>query len=157
MNSSLAHEHTVGGGIDFETLNVESASTPNSRYGRSKLANVLFGKALARRLKGTQVYCNIAHPGFVATELARDRSVFGAALNTIFNVMTTFLAMTPQQGALTQLYLASSPEIVNRDIRGRYFIPIGNEIQPSPYGRDEALQEKLWTYSEEMVRQHVKA
>ncbi|GJJ74803.1 hypothetical protein EMPS_07161 [Entomortierella parvispora] len=155
--SSLAHEHPTEGGIDFETLNDESASTNRSRYGRSKLANLLFGKALARRLADTQVYCNIVHPGFVATDLARDRTTWARAFQVLFNVVRSVAAMTPKDGALTQLYAATSPEIVNKDIRGRYFIPIANELTPSPLAQDEALQEKLWAFSEAMVRQHVKA
>ena len=132
-------------------------STIVSRYGRSKLANVLFGKALARRLADTQVYVNIVHPGFVATELQRhNKDLFGSAVLMILGAMTTVMAMTPEVGALTQLYVATSPEIVNKDIRGRYFVPIANEIQPSAYAQDEALQEKLWAFSETLVKEKVR-
>jgi len=60
----------------------------------------------------------------------------------------------PKEGALTQLYAATSPEIENKDSRSRYIIPIANTIQPSKIARDDALQERLWEYS---VRKHVKA
>ena len=124
--SSIGHEGTVPGGIDFDTLNDESKSNTVSRYGRSKLSNLLFGKALARRLADTQVYVNIAHPGYVATELARhSQASFGGFATKIFEMTTNVVAMAPAVGALTQLYLATSPEIVNKDIRGRYYIPIG--------------------------------
>jgi len=98
-----------------------------TRYGRSKLANVLFAKALARRLSDTQVFVNIAHPGYVNTDLARrsTASFFGGFIARLVDMMTSPVAMTPTVGALTQLYLATSPEIVNKDIRGRYHIPIG--------------------------------
>jgi retinol dehydrogenase-14 len=130
--SSIGHEHTVPGGIDFDTLNDETKSTIVSRYGRSKLANILFGKALARRLAKERVHVNIAHPGYVDTELARHTSdTFGARVDTIFQWLTSIMAMSPKVGALTQLYLATSPQIENNNIRGRYFIPIANEIQPS--------------------------
>ncbi|KAG0248217.1 hypothetical protein BG011_000334 [Mortierella polycephala] len=156
--SSHSHERPVEGGIDFDTLNDEKMSTIVSRYGRSKLANVLFGKALARRLADTQVYVNIVHPGFVATELQRhNKDLFGPAVLRILEAITAVMAMTPEVGALTQLYVATSPEIVNKDIRGRYFVPIANEIQPSAYAQDEALQEKLWAFSEKLVKEKVRA
>ncbi|KAF9120273.1 hypothetical protein BGW39_011533 [Mortierella sp. 14UC] len=156
--SSHAHERPVEGGIDFETLNDEKMSTIVSRYGRSKLANVLFGKALARRLADTQVYVNIVHPGFVATELTRHNKVlFGPVVLRILDAITAVMAMAPEVGALTQLYVATSPEIVDKDIRGRYFVPIANEIQPSAYALDEALQDKLWAFSEKLVEEHVHA
>ncbi|KAG0348398.1 hypothetical protein BC939DRAFT_403561 [Gamsiella multidivaricata] len=156
--SSHSHERPVEGGIDFDTLNDEKMSTIVSRYGRSKLANVLFGKALARRFADTQVYVNIVHPGFVATELQRhNKELFGPVVLRVLEAITAVMAMTPEVGALTQLYVATSPEIVNKDIRGRYFVPIANEIQPSAYAQDEELQEKLWAFSEKLVIEKVRA
>ncbi|KAF8919110.1 hypothetical protein BGZ58_004683 [Dissophora ornata] len=67
------------------------------------------------------------------------------------------VAMRPEVGALTQLYLATSPEIENLDIRGRYFIPIANEIRPSAYSYDEELQEKMWTFTEDLVKEKIGA
>jgi len=156
--SSLAHEQTVPEGIDFATLNDPTRTTDIVRYGRSKLANALFGLSLARRLANEQVYVNIAHPGLVSTEMThKDNGVYGGIGKVPFDLIIRFLSLSVDQGALTQLYLATSPEIQNKDIRGRYFIPIANEIQPSEYARDEALQEKLWAFSEDLVRKHVKA
>lgn len=131
--SSLAHEMTPAsmGGIDFDTLNDETKSNNWDRYARSKLANVLFGKALARRLASERVWVNVAHPGYVATNLNRSAmESMGKTVGKISEVMTSIVGMTPEVGALTQLYLATSPEVENKDIRGRYFIPIANEIQP---------------------------
>ncbi|KAI8597985.1 hypothetical protein EDD21DRAFT_383919 [Dissophora ornata] len=116
--SSMGHESTVAEGIDFDTLNDETKSSAMSRYGRSKFANILFTKALARRLENEK--------------LARHtEATFGATVDRITQVVTNMVAMKPEVGALTQLYLATSPEIENLDIRGRYFIPIANEIRPS--------------------------
>ncbi|KAF9298937.1 hypothetical protein BGZ91_010038, partial [Linnemannia elongata] len=97
---------------------------------RSKLANVLFGKALARRLANERVWVNIAHPGYVATTLNRTAMyAMGNTMGKVSEVAISLVGMTPEVGALTQLYLATSPEVENKDIRGRYFIPIANEIQ----------------------------
>ncbi|KAG0045190.1 hypothetical protein BGZ83_009576 [Gryganskiella cystojenkinii] len=156
--SSLAHEQGVPEGIDFETLNDPTRYKDMSRYGRSKLANMLFGKALARRLQNEQVYVNIVHPGFVSTEMThKENGVFKGISKVFFDLAVRYVALPVEQGALTQIYLATSPEIENKDIRGRYFIPVANEIQPSAQGQDEALQEKLWAFSEDLVRKHVKA
>ncbi|KAF9199297.1 hypothetical protein BGZ59_004057 [Podila verticillata] len=157
-NSSLGHEGHPKGGIDFESINDEKASDPVSRYGRSKLANILFGKALARRLKDERVYVNIVHPGYVATELTRHgEDTFGKATAVFFEYLTMVMAMKPEVGALTQLYCATSPEIENKDIRGKYFIPIANELDPNPIAFDEDLQERLWSWTENIVREKLKA
>ncbi|KAI1314547.1 hypothetical protein EDD11_002022 [Mortierella claussenii] len=156
--SSSGHEAVPAGGIDFETLNDESKTTTIDRYGRSKLANILFAKSLARQLSQERVYVNAAHPGYVATELTRHaKDVFGGLVDKFFGIMGRIAAMKPEVGALTQLYLATSPEIEDKDIRGRYFIPIANEIRPSVYALDENLQDKLWTFSENLVREKIGA
>ncbi|KAF9977058.1 hypothetical protein BGZ73_007172 [Actinomortierella ambigua] len=146
--SSSAHEHSVPAGIDFETLNEEGTSDGWSRYGRSKLANILFGQELARRLADEKVYVNIVHPGTVKTEAAlRMPGLQGLMVKTFF--------MTPERGALTQLYAATSPEIEEKDIRGKYFVPVANQAQPSPIANDMALQTRLWDYSEKLMHEKV--
>ncbi|KAF9277565.1 hypothetical protein BGZ88_001086 [Linnemannia elongata] len=128
------------------------------RDARSKLANVLFGKALARRLANEKVWVNVAHPGYVATNLSRStKDVWGNFADKVFRVVTKIVAMSPRVGALTQLYLATSPEIESKDIRGRYFIPIANEIKPIHYARDVDLQEALWVFSEKLAKEKIKA
>ncbi|KAI9239388.1 MAG: hypothetical protein BYD32DRAFT_450271 [Podila humilis] len=87
--SSLAHEFHPKGGIDFETINDENVTSNFQRYGRSKLANLLFAKALARRLKDERVYVNIAHPGYVATELNRQgETKFGKLGTRMLDTLT---------------------------------------------------------------------
>ncbi|KAI8357601.1 hypothetical protein B0O80DRAFT_424608 [Mortierella sp. GBAus27b] len=128
--SSMGHQFADG--IDFDTLNDETKTTSVTRYGRSKLANILFGKALARRLANERVYVNIVHPGAVDTELGRHAGdTFGNFIVKPLRVAAFLFTMKPAVAALTTLYLATSPEIEEKDIRGRYFIPIANEIQPS--------------------------
>ncbi|KAK3830136.1 MAG: hypothetical protein JOS17DRAFT_747081 [Linnemannia elongata] len=154
--SSMGHECTVPGGIDFDTLNDQSKSDPLTRYGRSKLANILMGRALARRLANERVYVNVAHPGLVKTELMGHANEIKSFSTKFFDILTNTVAMMPETGALTQLYLATSPEIENKDIRGRYFAPIANEYQPSSYARDDKLGEKLWTFSEQLAREKLR-
>ncbi|KAG0205603.1 hypothetical protein BGX33_007840 [Mortierella sp. NVP41] len=132
MLSSIGHEGSVKGEIDFDTLNDRTASNPVSYYGRSKLANILFGKALARRLASEKVYANMPHPGFVYTELQRNnKDSMGAVAVTTYDIAGIICAAKPEVGALNQLYLATSPEVEEKDLRGKYFVPVGNELRPS--------------------------
>ncbi|KAK3844473.1 MAG: hypothetical protein J3R72DRAFT_438125 [Linnemannia gamsii] len=156
--SSMVHEITPNGGIAFDKLNNEKAISSMARYGQSKLANLLFGKALARRLAGEKVYVNVAHPGYVQSNLAnRTGETYGSFTGRMSIVSAKVFGMTAKEGALTQLYLATSPEVEEKDVRGRYYVPIAKEIQPSSYARDEELQEKLWTYSENLVKEKIGA
>lgn len=157
--TSNGHETTPVGGIDFETLNHEMDSVNTfSRYGRSKLANLLFGKALARRLEQDQVFVNMVHPGFTSTELNRHAGdTFGAISGMIAGTITKLAGKDPKQGALTQLYAATSVEVEAKNLRGRYFVPVAKEAEPSMLAKDEVLQEKLWNFSEELVKEKVRS
>lgn len=130
----MMQEQHPKGGIDFDSINDEKTSNPGARYGRSKLANLLFDKALERRLKDERVYVNIVHPGFVATELNRSsQATFGRTGGFLVEYVTKIAGMAPEVGALMQLYCATSPDIENKDIRSKYFIPIANELDPSTF------------------------
>jgi len=61
--------------------------------------------------------------------------------------------VTPEHGALTQLYLATSPEVVEKDIRGRFFVPTADEQELNSDALDVDLQEELWAYSEKVVKE----
>ncbi|KAG9066667.1 hypothetical protein KI688_012575 [Linnemannia hyalina] len=155
MISSIAHEaFPPRVGIDFDTLNDSTKTTDLSRYGRSKLANVLFAKALARRVASYNVYVNACHPGFIPQFLVPQDDSWKEWFDCI---VKRAVALTAEEAALTQLYLATSPEIEERDVRGKYFIPVANEIEPTALARNEQLQEKLWTFSEDIVRVKIKA
>ncbi|ORZ28828.1 hypothetical protein BCR41DRAFT_297863 [Lobosporangium transversale] len=130
--SSMSHEVHPPGGIDFETLNDVTNINVVQRYARSKLANLLFGKALARRLSKERVYVNIAEPGYTNTAISRHtKDVYGTLAGKLADFMNRWVAKDPKMACLTQLYLATSPEVESMDIRGRYFIPIANELNPS--------------------------
>lgn len=113
-------------------------------YNQSKLANVLFTKALARRLEGTGVTANALHPGVVATELTRR---YPKALIGLWQV---FL-LTPAQGAACSLHVAMDPSLAT--ISGQYFEK--SRIKPaSREAQDEAAQEKLWALTEQLLQAH---
>ena len=110
-------------------------------YNQSKLANVLFANALARRLAGKGVTVNALHPGVVATELTRD---YPKALQAVIKLFMS----TPEQGAACSIYVATSPAI--EGTTGTYF----DKSKPKPASkdaRDVAQQERLWSVTEELT------
>ncbi len=111
-----------------------------SVYGRSKLCNILFTTELARRLAGTGVTANCLHPGFVATRFG-DQA--GGLIGLGIRVAKHF-ALSPEQGAETMVYLASSPAVA--EVTGGYFHRC-RPATPSPEARDAAAARRLWQES----------
>lgn len=109
-------------------------------YSQSKLANLLFTLELARRLEGTGVTVNALHPGFVATNIFAANGVPG----WVMRQSARWFAITPEQGAETSIYLASSPEVAT--ISGRYFYR-RRPIAPSSLAQDADLARELWERS----------
>jgi len=109
-------------------------------YGRSKLCNILFTRELARRWSGTGVTANCLHPGFVATRFG-DGS--GGFLSSVVRIAKTF-AISPEKGAETIVYLASSPDVAA--ISGEYFYKC-RPATPTAGGRDDAAANRLWNES----------
>jgi WW domain-containing oxidoreductase len=140
--SSAAHELTPRGGIQFDDLTLERNYTPWLAYGHSKLANVLFARALAGRLAGTQRTVNAVHPGVIATSLTRH---MGSATQTAARLARRLFFKSVAEGAATQCYVAAHPAASG--ISGEYFQNC-NVARPSRYGRDAALARRLWDVSE---------
>ncbi len=135
--ASAAH---LGRIIDFDDLQLARKYSVMTAYGRSKLANILFTRELARRLAGTGVTANCLHPGFVATGLGqRAGGVFGALVR-----VAMLFGGRPENGADTIVYLASAPEVAA--ISGGYFIAC-REAQPSRAAQDDATAKRLWEVS----------
>lgn len=113
---------------------------PYFTYGNSKLANLLFTFELARRLEGSGVTVNALHPGVVATNFGANNGIPGR----IFNLLTTFIAITSEAGARTIIYLATSPDVA--DITGKYFVK--EKIERSTReSQDVPLSRLLWAQS----------
>jgi NAD(P)-dependent dehydrogenase (short-subunit alcohol dehydrogenase family) len=129
----------ASGELDFDDLAMETSWSGS--YPRSKLANMLFVRALAKRLDRTKVVVNGLHPGVISTELARD---FAAPIR----LMAKWFFKSPEQGARTSLYLATAPEAAG--ISGRYFAD-AKETKPGAAALDDALAERLWTETERLV------
>jgi NAD(P)-dependent dehydrogenase (short-subunit alcohol dehydrogenase family) len=142
--SSGAHQ---GARIPFDDLNAERSwgGAGFTRYGETKLANVLFTAELARRLEGTGVTANAFHPGFVATGFNRNNGVLmriGMAISRPF-------ARSPQKGAQTLVWLVDSEDA--SDLNGAYVFD-RRSVPPSPAAQDVETARRLWQVSEEETR-----
>ena len=138
----------VHAALPFAQLNNETTYDRILAYGVSKLCNVLFTRALAQAEAKNKVYVNAAHPGFVQTELLRGVGAsYGALMQQMAEFTASLVAYSSADGALTQLYLAASPEVVAKDIRGQYFVPIADAKVPSPFARNNTAVNTLtdWT------------
>ncbi|KAM5319546.1 retinol dehydrogenase 14 [Glossophaga mutica] len=135
------------GDINFEDLNSEQSYNKSFCYSRSKLANILFTRELARRLAGTQVTVNALHPGIVRTNLGRHVHI-PLLVKPLFNLVSWAFFKTPEEGAQTSIYLASSPEV--EGVSGKYFGDCKEE-ELLPKAMDESVARKLWDVSEVMV------
>jgi NAD(P)-dependent dehydrogenase (short-subunit alcohol dehydrogenase family) len=143
--ASTAHR-SARDGMGFDDLQSRVGYRGMQVYGRSKLANILFTVELAKRLGGTGVTANSLHPGVVATGYGRDGDTRGV-VSFGLSVIKPFV-LTPQKGARTSVYLASSADV--EDVTGAYFVKCKSR-QPSAAARDDAAAAQLWKLSEELV------
>jgi NAD(P)-dependent dehydrogenase (short-subunit alcohol dehydrogenase family) len=143
--ASRAHENAK---IAFDDLQMTRKYSPMRAYGASKLANVLFTRALAKRLQGTAVTATCLHPGLVRTSFGRNRENDVAALwRAIFGLVMRF-ARTPEKGAETVIYLAASAEVEGAS--GGYYVDC-RLTPPSAAAQDDDAAERLWRVSEQLV------
>jgi NAD(P)-dependent dehydrogenase (short-subunit alcohol dehydrogenase family) len=138
---SVASEAHRGATLDFEDLQCERPYSGWKAYQRSKLCNILHTQELARRLKGTGVTANCLHPGFVASRFGDDNGgLFRAGISLAKRVW----AISPEAGARTSLYLATSPEPAATS--GAYFNKCAPST-PSAAAQDDRTAERLWRES----------
>jgi NAD(P)-dependent dehydrogenase (short-subunit alcohol dehydrogenase family) len=132
-------------GINFDDVQFARRYSGFGAYAQSKLANIMFTYALARRLAGTHVTANALHPGAVATNFGQNNAGFMGKLWKLFARFT----LSAEQGAQTSIYLVSSPKVDG--VSGKYFDKC-KPVRSSGPSNDEVAQERLWAMSEEMVR-----
>ncbi len=112
-------------------------------YSRSKLANMLFTKELARRLPPRPVSANCLHPGVVATRIGNKGGIGGLVWSAIKPFM-----IGPEQGAVNSLFVATSPDI--EGISGAFFVK-KRPADPNPVAEDPAIAARLWADSERLI------
>jgi NAD(P)-dependent dehydrogenase (short-subunit alcohol dehydrogenase family) len=139
--SSTAHQ---GMSLDFDDLQSAKGYGGLKVYGRSKLANILFTRELARRLAGTGVTANCLHPGVVATRFGESSGGFAGL---VIPFLRPFFILA-ERGADTIIYLASSPDV--EKTTGQYFVK-RKITEPSAAARDDAAAKRLWEASETLA------
>jgi len=142
--SSGAHAFVKSMG--FEDIQATRNYKTFREYGRSKLANILFTRSLARRLAGRDITVNCLHPGGVATSLGTQN---GGLISKYIPLLLKPFFRSPEQGAQTSIYLCSSPDVAG--ISGEYFFDC-KRIQPKPWARDDAAADRLWVFTEESLK-----
>jgi NAD(P)-dependent dehydrogenase (short-subunit alcohol dehydrogenase family) len=146
VNVASAAHSSARRGLDFDDLQAKGRYRGFSVYGKSKLANILFTRELARRWDDTGITANAVHPGFVASRFGRDGDG-GRFTELVFPMLRPF-AHTPIDGARTQVYVASAPELTG--ITGGYWAKSA-PATPSAAAQDDAAAARLWEVSEQLV------
>ncbi len=142
--TSVGH-HFTRGGMNFDDLQSERRYEGMEAYCRSKLANVLFVRELARREAGSGVTANAAHPGWVRSSFGMDgdtAGVTGFGMRVIRPVQ-----ISPRRGARTSVYLATSPDVADKT--GMYWV----RSKPGHVSRQasDAAAKRLWEESEQLL------
>jgi NAD(P)-dependent dehydrogenase (short-subunit alcohol dehydrogenase family) len=145
VNTASAAHFRARDGLDFDDLQAERGYHYFTVYGRSKLANVLFTRELARRLDGTGITANCLHPGFVSTRFGdNNRGIFRLGIG-----IAKLFAITPEKGAETIVYLASSPEVA--EVTGEYFAEC-HPARTSGAAQDDNAARRLWEESARIAK-----
>jgi NAD(P)-dependent dehydrogenase (short-subunit alcohol dehydrogenase family) len=127
--------------LNFDDLQGEKKFSALTLFGASKMANLLFTYALARKVQGTGVTTTVLHPGAVKSELTNDMPAF---IKFIFWLLSSSADKPAKM--LQQLSLA--PEFASAN--GKFYKFDGKELKPSEYSSDKTVQDKLWQVSEEL-------
>jgi NAD(P)-dependent dehydrogenase (short-subunit alcohol dehydrogenase family) len=143
--SSDAHKQARRG-LDFDDLQSERGYRSFPVYGKTKLANILFTRELARRWDDTGVTTNALHPGFVASRFGRDGDT--GWLGSLALPLSKPFALTPKQGAQTSVYVASAPEL--EGVTGGYWVKSA-PASPTKAAQDDDAARRLWEVSEELA------
>lgn len=128
--------------LDFDRLQEQKGSTG---YGNTKLCNILFTRELARRIAGSSVTANCLHPGFVATRFGDNA---GGAMRTGLAIAKRLFALSPEEGARTMVYLASSPQVAGHN--GGYYDRCA-PAEPSRAAQSDADARRLWDLSAQIT------
>jgi NAD(P)-dependent dehydrogenase (short-subunit alcohol dehydrogenase family) len=143
--ASTAHRYALTG-LSFTDLQSEHGYQAFDAYAKSKLANILFTRELARRLDGTGVDANCLHPGAVRSGFAGADDTHG--FDRYFIMLGTPFMVSSARGSRTISYLSSSPAVAGR--AGGYYVR-NKEHRPSRAARDDDAARRLWDASEQLI------
>jgi retinol dehydrogenase-14 len=141
---TVSSEAQRWGTMNFEDMQSRRKYRGFPVYGMTKLANIMFTYELAERLDGTGVGANCLHPGSVGTNFGQNNR---GAMALFFRTFKPFMR-SPEQGADTLIWLASSPEVDG--VSGKYFSD-RKEIEAKKVAYDPAARRRLWEISEDLT------
>jgi NAD(P)-dependent dehydrogenase (short-subunit alcohol dehydrogenase family) len=151
INVTSVGHHAARRGMRFEDLQSEKRYEGMEAYCRSKLANVLFARELAKRLGGgdgaaTTVTANAVHPGPVRSSFGMDGDLHGF-MNFGLRLVRPF-EISPKRGAKTSLHLATSPDVAAKT--GMYWVR-SKPGHMSRQARNDEASARLWRESERLL------
>jgi len=132
--------------LNFDDLQMEDEYSVTRAYGTSKLCNILFTRELAKRLAGTGVTANCLHPGFVGTRFGLNN-----ATNILLRALQRFIMLfgiSPEDGAKTIIYLASSGEVEGKT--GGYYYKCQPE-KTTAAAQSDSNAKRLWDVSAKLA------
>ena len=141
---TVSSEAQRWGSMDFEDMQSRRNYKGFPVYGMTKLANIMFTYELAERLNGTGITANCLHPGSVGTNFGKNNR---GVMALFFRAAKPFMR-SPEQGADTLIWLASSPEV--EGVSGKYFSD-RKEIEAKKIAYDPAARRTLWEISEDLT------
>jgi len=144
MLSSRAHFQAPKHGVDYDNVDGSKGYNSFRHYGQSKVANLMFARALNRRLPEGQVAIGL-HPGVIPTNLARHMPGW---IQRAFLVIRPLFFKTIPQGAATQTFAAFHPDAA---AMGGAYLADSQVAKSSPPSQDQALQERLYAWSEQKL------
>jgi NAD(P)-dependent dehydrogenase (short-subunit alcohol dehydrogenase family) len=147
--SSTAHARCPAPGFTTEDLEFKKAG-PMGNYSRSKLANILFARQMAKRYP--QITSVAVHPGVIKTDLFNHMFNSNWVLGSLSNVFGRAVYGTVQEGAKNSLWAATASK--DQVKTGQYYIPIGTLNPGSAYSNDEKMAESLWDWTEAELKKH---
>jgi retinol dehydrogenase-12 len=143
-----SYAHTRARGLNFDDLDWEERRYRGfAVYSATKLMNMLFTRELARRSNPDALTANALHPGFVGSNFAREGDI--GLLGTIGMPLARPFAISSEKGALTSIYLATSPDVAG--LTGLYFVK-GKAVEPAAAALDDAAATRLWEISEKLTQ-----
>lgn len=140
--------HAFCPGIQFDDINFEKDFATFKAYGHSKLANMLMVHELAKRLQGTGVVVNSLHPGMVATHLGGQNKAW---YTPILMKLMQIIAISPEKGAQTVIYLATTDQVKTS---GGYYYRCKTHGSKR-WARSDADAQRLWQLSEQLLQHYL--
>jgi len=147
--SSSLHASATGKGLALADAKTDMASYHSAtRYGHSKLANVLFSRKLAELYPSVTTVA--LHPGFVNTEINSGKAGGAKWWSMLIKAIVPYVGLSVENGAKTQLWCGVAKEVES----GKYYEPIGVVKPGSKWARDDKSKDELWEWTEKELMSH---